>query len=354
MTNPPQAETVFSAEESVHVTCHSPFAGTELLEVHQVIRGELGEPNLAVLPELPDRGIWAEPVARTAAMINELGFDLQPHGWRVGVPDGVDARRARSILRSDENILADVIGAEKSASSRIKLSHVGPWTLAANLYLSNGERVISDHGARRDVIQAYTLGLDEWLTRIKRITGVQSFTMQLAEGQLSAILSGTIPTASGYRTLRSIPRQEVRTALTELTESLKSRHQVTWLTRLAHTDQRWVERIDLLVQSGIEGLIINPQEMGYRQWERVAGLVESGGQVFLEALAPGEHPPGVVQGVKDILKPWRSLGLPLEKLGALRLMPRGDFRSSSAREVIDCLQNLTSYAQALEQTRVDA
>lgn len=354
MTNPtPDAQT-HPAEGSVHVTCHSAFAGKELLEVHKVVRGELGEPNLAVLPQLPERGIWAEPLAQSTALINELGFDLQPHGWRIGVPDGIDAKRARSLLRSDDNLLADVLGAEKTQAQRIKLSVVGPWTLAANLYLSNGERVISDHGARRDLIQAYGLGLEEWLGRLERTCGLEYFTVQLAENHLGAVLDGTLPTASGYRTLRSIPRQEVRSALTEFTNGITQNHRVSWLSKQRHGDPRWSERVNLLVQSGIDGLIIDPRTMDYGQWERVAGLVESGGRVFFEALSPGERAVGVVQGVKDILKPWRTLGLPLSKLAALRLLPHGDFSSSSAAEVLQCLRNLTGYAQALEQTRVDA
>ncbi|MCW4464390.1 hypothetical protein OK351_02545 [Glutamicibacter sp. MNS18] len=354
MDNPPTSDAVAAAEESVHVTCHAAFAGKEALEVHRVVRGELGEPNLAVLPELPERGIWAEPVARSAALITELGFDLQPHGWRVGVADGIDARRARSLLRSDENLLADVIGAEKSVSRRIKLSIMGPWTLAANLYLSNGERVISDHGARRDVIQAYTHGLGDWLTRVRRITSLEHFTLQLCEEQLPAVLDGTIPTVSGYRTLRSLPRQEVRTGLKELVETIETEHQVSWISGLPQADPKWRERVDLLEQAGITGMIFDPRTLDYRQWERMAGLVESGGQVFLEALDPAQRPPGVVQGVKDLLKPWRTLGLEPATLSALRLMPRGDFRTSSPGEVLRCLQSLTGYAQALEQTRIDA
>lgn len=349
----PEAST-HPAEQSVHVTCHSAFAGKELLEVHKVVRGELGEPHLAVLPELPERGIWAEPLARSAALINELGFDLQPHGWRLGVPDGIDARRARALLRSDENLLADVLGEEKKPAERLKLSVMGPWTLSANLYLSNGERVISDHGARRDVIQAYTLGLNDWLSRLTRTSGLKYYTVQLEESHLGLVLDGKIPTASGYRTLRSIPRSEVRSSLRELTDAVQAQHSVNWMCAVPHTDLAWVQRVDLLTQAGVDGLIINPRAMDYQQWERMAGLVEAGGRVYLEALTPGERPGGVVQGVNDILKPWRTLGLPLQKLSALRLMPHGDFRASSAGEVLQSLQQLTAYAQGLEQTRVDA
>ena len=350
----PAAAAVAAAEAAVHVTCQPRFAGTEAVEVHKVVRGELGEPNLAVFPQLPDRGVWARQQARSTAMITELGFDLQPHGWRIGVPDGMDARRARSLLRSDENLLADVLGAEKKPAARIKLNVLGPWSLAAGLHLGNGERAVADHGARRDIIEAYAQGLGDWLTRLSRITALHHFTVQLEEPALGAVLDGALPTASGYRTLRSVPRQEVRQLLGSLVEHVNQHHNVSWVAQLAQQDGRWRERVDLVHQAGIDALVLDPLGLDHAGWERAAALVESGGRLFLQVLEPGQKPPGVVQAVKDILRPWRMLGLGLERLGALRLMPRGDFSASGAAEVISCLQALTGYAQALEQTRVDA
>lgn len=354
MAEAPATEAAPSSEQTVHVTAHSAFPGRDAAEVHRVVRGELGEPNLAVLPELPERGVWAEPIARSAALITELGFDLQPHGWRIGVPDGVDARRARALLRSDENLLADVVGAENAPSSRLKLTVLGPWSLAANLYLAGGERAVSDHGARRDIIEAYAQGLDQWLARLRRTTGIGQYTLQLEEPLLPAVLEGALPTASGYRTLRSVGRQEARQGFATLVEALAQGHQASWVARLPQSDPAWSERVDLIRQAGIDSVVANPRELDHAGWERLAELIEGGGRLFLEVLEPGAKAPGVVQAVKDLLRPWRMLGLPLERLSALRLMPRGSFLGSGPDEVVACLQTLTSYAQALEQTRVDA
>ncbi|MFY9677827.1 hypothetical protein [Glutamicibacter protophormiae] len=343
--------------EDVHVTSFCQFPGADPLEIHRVIRGELGEPNLAVLPQLPDRGVGADALGRSATMVADLGFDLQPHGWRIGVPDGLDARRARSLLRSDENLLADVAGAEKKRPSRLLLGVLGPWSLAAGLHLTGGEKVLSDHGARRDVIEAYAHGVREHLARITRATGITGFTLQLDEPQLPAALDGALPTASGYRTLRSIPRSEVRTSYADFLSVLSDGKEPSALrvaVNLPAADASWIERVDLLHQAGIDGWLLDPAAMGPRQWERAAGLVESEAQLFLQLLQPAGRAPGIVQGVKTILRPWRQLGLPLSRLSALTLMPAGSFASSSAAEVVECLGRLTGYAQALEQTRVDA
>lgn len=271
----------------VYVTSFCQFPGTDPMAIHEVVRGELGEPNLAVFPQLPDRGVGADAVGRSATMLAELGFDLQPHGWRVGVNDGIDARRARSILRSDENLLADVLGAEQKPASRLKLSMLGPWTLAARVFLSNGERVISDHGARRDIIESYAQGVREHLDRLGRITSVTDFTIQLDEPHLGNVLDGTISTASGYRTLRSIPRAEVRDAYQEFLKVLQRDDEdepITPLLNLPTADEKWVERVDLLHQSGVNALLVDPQGLSHRKWERIAGIVEAKGEIFLSTL----------------------------------------------------------------------
>ncbi|WP_159609574.1 hypothetical protein [Glutamicibacter sp. JC586] len=341
----------------VFATSFCQFPGTDPMDVHEVVRGELGEPNLAVLPQLADRGVGADTVGRSATMLADLGFDLQPHGWRVGVTDGIDARRARSILRSDENLLADILGAEQKPAQRLKLTVLGPFSLVASLFLSNGERSLSDHGARRDIIASYAHGVREHLERLARITCVRSFTVQLDELLFSDVLDGTIKTASGYRTLRSIPRSEVRSAYQDFLAVLiadQSKFEVHPVVNLPSADEQWIQRVDLLNQAGITGLIIDPQVLNHRKWERVAGFVEGHGQIFLQVLTPGLPAPGVVEAVHSILRPWRQLGLGEGQLGSLTLMPRGDFSQSTSAQVVDTLGKLSAYAQALEQTRVDA
>ena len=55
-------------------------------------------PDLPHLPELPGRGAIADLTGRAVAVTAELGFDLQPAGWRLTDAPGVDHRRARSRL----------------------------------------------------------------------------------------------------------------------------------------------------------------------------------------------------------------------------------------------------------------
>ena len=41
----------------------------------------------------------------------------------------------------------------------LKLQLTGPWTLAATVELPRGDKVLADHGARRDLAEALALGL---------------------------------------------------------------------------------------------------------------------------------------------------------------------------------------------------
>ena len=57
--------------------------GTDVVESVTLLRGELGAPHISFLPVLPARGAAADPVARTAAVLDDLYADRQPHGLRV-------------------------------------------------------------------------------------------------------------------------------------------------------------------------------------------------------------------------------------------------------------------------------
>ena len=76
------------------------WPGTDAEEYAEAVRGLLGEaPELPYLPELPGRGPAAGMVGRAVAMVGDLGFDLQPAGWRLTDTSGLDHRRARSLLK---------------------------------------------------------------------------------------------------------------------------------------------------------------------------------------------------------------------------------------------------------------
>ena len=113
-----------------------------------------------------------------------------------------------SALSTDINILADVIGAEDAPPDDMKIQLRGPLSLAAGLHLHNGERALIDYGARRDIAASLAAGVEGYLKRVAAAAPGARLVVQIDEPEIASVLAGTIPTSSGYRTLRSVPGQE--------------------------------------------------------------------------------------------------------------------------------------------------
>ena len=160
----------------------------------------LGEvPDLPYLPELPGRGAAAGMIGRTLAMIGDLGFDLQPAGWRLTDTPGVDHRRARSLLAQDLDQLEEQA---QDFHGVLKVQLAGPWTLAATVEKPRGDKVLSDHGARRELAQALAEGVAAHLADVRRRVDAERVVVQLDEPALAGRARGVDP--DGVR-LRQAP-----------------------------------------------------------------------------------------------------------------------------------------------------
>ncbi|MBD8044181.1 hypothetical protein H9638_10225 [Arthrobacter sp. Sa2BUA2] len=329
------------------------WPGTDPAEAARIIRGELGDPHLPFLVELPQRGIGADPVGRTAGLLVELPVDLQPHGWRLVDRPGIDQRRAVSLLSRDINALADVIGEEEDPGRSLAVSLQGPLSLAAGLHLHNGERALTDAGARREIAESLAAGAAGFVHRVKEVARGASIVVQLDEPHLDKVLGGRIPTASGYRTLRSVPAQEASLMWTMVRESLTAAGASDVILRLPSAGHGQAKSgLDLALGSGAHGVALPLRGLRDRDWEGIAEAVEAGKQVWLGVLplpAGGEEPRQVTALVEDITRPWTRVGLPLRDLPALHITPDGalsDLAPGPARRV---LARLTQTASALDQ-----
>jgi hypothetical protein len=142
------------------------WPGDDAESYAEAVRVVLGEvPDLPYLPELPGRGAPAGMAGRTIAMVADLGFDLQPAGWRLTDRPGIDHRRARSLLAQDLDQLEEQA---EGVSGRFKIQVAGPWTLAASVEKPRGDKVLSDHGARRELAQALAEGVATHLADVRR------------------------------------------------------------------------------------------------------------------------------------------------------------------------------------------
>jgi hypothetical protein len=78
------------------------------MEAGRTVLGELPEPAIPFLPELPGRGPGGDVIGRGAVFLVDTPVDLQPSGWRLVNHPGRDLERARAMLRQDLDTLADV------------------------------------------------------------------------------------------------------------------------------------------------------------------------------------------------------------------------------------------------------
>ncbi|HEY0507495.1 MAG: Methionine synthase vitamin-B12 independent [Blastococcus sp.] len=184
-------------------------------EALRLVVGEL--PDFAHLPELPGRGPGADLIGRSAALLVDLAFDLTPGGWRLVPRPGIDQRRAREFLERDLDALHDVA---QGWTGPLKLQAAGPWTLAAGLERTRGDRAVVDPGARRDLAQSLGEGLSAHVAAVAaRVPGAQ-IVLQLDEPSVPAVLQGGLPTVSGFGKLAAVEAHVVEQELTTMIERL--------------------------------------------------------------------------------------------------------------------------------------
>lgn len=285
-------------------------------------------------------------------MLTELPVDRQPYGWRLVSAESVPARRAASWFGHGLDAFVDVAGEQGISVPRLGLRVLGPVSLMARLWLPGGERALRDHGARADIMASWADGVAAQLDRIHRLTAAKMHLM-VAEPEALGTLTGTIPTASGYRTVRSLDRSEVRshwrTAVTALCRPGLAEDGLTLDAAGAGEDgqagqlltRTLIEALpkpETLTDAGSEGgeggehtpprLSLGLPWAGVERqgthpalWDTIAELVESGYGAdlmvpFELALRPGVDPARLAQALQQR---WDRLGLDPALLEAVRL-----------------------------------
>jgi methionine synthase II (cobalamin-independent) len=186
-----------------------------MAEALRVVAGELG--HFVHLPELPARGAQAGMVGRAVALLQGLGADLQPAGWRLTDAPGIDQRRAVSLLGQDLDLLEEHT---QGYEGPLKVQVTGPWTLASTMERPRGDRVLADHGARRELAQSLAEGVAVHAADVAhRVPGAR-LVVQVDEPALPAVLAGRVPTASGFHRHRSVDAPMASAALRELTQAI--------------------------------------------------------------------------------------------------------------------------------------
>lgn len=265
------------------------------------LRHVLGSFEQAWLPELPGRGVGADTVGRTLAMTEGLGFDLQPQGWRLLERSGVDHGRARGLLRRDLDELEE---AAQGFTGTVTLTMAGPWTLAALVERSRGDKVLADHGARRELAESLAAGASALLAEMGRRLPEVRWRVRLDEPLLPAVVSGGVATASGFSRLRAVDRPQASALLSVLSEALAEQ-----VVRVGvHCCAPGLD-LDLLARSGIAQAALDVGTLGLRDLDAVASWLEAGHELLI-GLAPTQRP-DVVSTPDEIVRRGLDLLRPL-------------------------------------------
>jgi methionine synthase II (cobalamin-independent) len=282
------------------------WPGEDASAYAEAVRVAVGELSLPYLPELPGRGPVAGLAGRGVAVLADLAADLQPAGWRLtgaGSP-GIDQRRARSLVAQDldqvEELGQDLTGA-------FKVQVAGPWTLAATVERPRGDRLLADHGARRELSESLAEGVAAHVRDVRRrLPGVERLVVQVDEPSLPAVLAGRVPTASGYGRHRAVGPPEASEALRRVLDAVTAEGAEPWV----HGCGRGMP-LDLVRGAGARGLSVDVDHLDASGLEALAGALEAGETVAVGVLpttAPAT-PPTASEVAERVLRWLDVLGL---------------------------------------------
>jgi hypothetical protein len=249
--------------------------------------------GLPYLPETPARGPGADLIGRAAALLVELPVDLQPSGWRFTDLPGHDARRTAALWSED---LDELAAAYDGYTGPLKLQVAGPWTLAASIELHRGERAVTDEGACREIVQSLAEGVRRHLADVRRLVPGAELTLQLDEPSVTAVLEGTLPTASGFGKVRAVDRQVVAAGLTMVLEA----HDGPTVLHSCHPRAP----IPMLRAIRPGAIAVDLTSATPARWESLAATLESGTDVYAGCLPTGPDAP--VPSVRELARGIRE------------------------------------------------
>ena len=273
------------------------------------MRDLLGD-HLPYLPELPDRGPGGDMIGRTAGLLVDLHVDLQPVGWRFVDRPGKDAGRTGALLREDLDELAEAFDGH---TGRLKVQVVGPWSLAASVWLNRGERAIVDEGACRDLVESLAEGVRTHIGAVRSLVPGAEIVLQVDEPSLPAVLAGRLPTASGFGRLPSLDPQVAAAGLATVLRA----HDGDTVVHCCVADPP----LPLLRAAGPSGLSVDTSLLHPRAWEGVAVAVEDGIRLYAGAVPTDGSLTRPQDVAGRLVEQWRRLGMPLTRLADVVVTP---------------------------------
>ncbi|MEU6250242.1 methionine synthase [Glycomyces sp. NPDC047010] len=278
--------------------------GTDIAEAVNVVFGEL--PEWPYLPELPNRGLGADMIGRGATLLAGLPVQWWGFRWEIADLPGIDARRAADFLERDLDALHEV-----NAHGPVRLTAVGPFTLAANLWRRTGGAMLADPGAVADLTASLAEGLRGYVAAAQARMPKAELSIQLDEPSLPAALAARINTESGLDFYRRVPVEVARDRIREVADAVG----VPLVVHCCAPDAP----VELLQEAGAQAVSIDLTSFGLDDVPRLDALGEylDGGGMLIAGVVPplGQERPDVDKAAADRVQAlWSRLGFAPEQL----------------------------------------
>lgn len=267
--------TVFAAATGI-----GSWPGRSAHQAAEIVVGELH--TLPHLVELPGRGVGADMIGRTGALLVDIGIDSVARGYRMAPGRSSVLRRAVSLLGEDLDALEEAWekAGLRGAGHTVKVQATGPITLAAELELPNGHRAITDPGAVRDLAGSLAEGLAQHRAEVARRCDAE-VVVQLDEPSLPAALAGRLTGVTGLSPVHPVDEQVAGALFDEVIDALGA----PALLHSCAPGLPW----KLLQRSSLQAVSVDVSTLQAADLDGVGEFVESGRTVLLGVL-PGVAP----------------------------------------------------------------
>lgn len=300
--------------------------------------GELDQ--LPYLAELPGRGVGADLIGRSGALLIDIAIDTVPRGYRIVARPGAVTRRAASLLDEDIDALEEAWEKAGGGDRAIKVQVPGPVTLAAQLELPNGHRAITDPGAVRDLAASLAEGAAVHRAEVARRLGT-TVAVQFDEPLLPAALSGRLAGVTSLTPVHAIDEARAVGLLEDCVQAVGG----TAMVHSCAADLPW----EALRRSTIPALSIDITMLGDAGLDGLGGYIDAGRSVVLGVLPAVA--PQLIPSVDDVAGAAAAV---TDRLGFPRSVLAGQIGISPVCGLTGATEDWARAVTALSQRAVSA
>lgn len=260
-----------------------PLAGTSMAAAGDMVISEFGD--RLHLPQLPQRGLGSDAVGYTSALLESLSVDRGARRWQLKARPQRWSWFLRDLRARDADVLEE---AWQHPGGVIKVQVMGPVSLASQIELAGGHRVLSDRSALFDLADALAVGIANFRADIARRFSATT-VLQLDEPYLAHCVRGAIPGATDYHQIAPLASDDAAALLARCAGGAVDylnvsdadhgplRHVIAQVVR-EHRDQV----TEGAAAGGVREIIVDQRCVtGTAKLDQLAELVESGMRVGL-------------------------------------------------------------------------